>query len=90
MAGADEGTGHFCAGTQGEEAEIIMKTEVCFMGWFKDKYGDDAHPILPAEEYSKLYDEFGETAANETLQDVQDGKISVDTLKKYLHRDEKK
>lgn len=60
------------------------------MGWFKDKYGADAHPILPAEEYLKLYDEFGEKAANETLQDVQDGKISVKTLKKYLHHNDEK
>ena len=36
------------------------------MGWFKDKYGDDAHPILPAEDYSRIYDEFGKKAANET------------------------
>ena len=57
------------------------------MGWFKDKYGDDAHPILPVEDYSRIYDEFGEEAANDTLQDVQDGKISVKTLEKYLFRD---
>jgi adenylate kinase len=57
------------------------------MGWFKDKYGDDAHPILPAEDYSRIYDEFGKKAANETLQDVQDGKISVKTLEKYLLKD---
>ena len=54
------------------------------MGWFKDKYGEDAHPILPIEVYDKLYCEYGEEAANQTLQDVQDGKISVETLTKYL------
>lgn len=60
------------------------------MGWFKDKYGDDASPKLPIDTYSYLYDEFGEKAANETLQDVQDGKISVKTLEKYLFKDEKR
>jgi hypothetical protein len=57
------------------------------MGWVKDKYGDDARPILPAKDYSHIYDEFGEEAANDTLQDVQEGKISVETLEKYLYRD---
>ncbi len=42
------------------------------MGWFHDKYGEDAHPIMPCKMYGDLYDEFGETAANETLCDVQD------------------
>ena len=40
-----------------------------------------------AEDYSSIYDEFGEEAANETLQDVQDEKISVKTLEKYLLKD---
>ena len=59
------------------------------MSWFKEKYGKDAHPILPAEDYSRIYDEFGEDAANDTLKDVQDGKISVKTLEKYLPKDKK-
>lgn len=54
------------------------------MGWFTDRYGEDAHPIMSIDTYSKLYDMFGEEAANETLADVQDGKISEDTLLKYL------
>ena len=54
------------------------------MGWFKDKYGENANPKLPAKDYSRLYDKFGEKAANDTLQDVQEGRISVETLEKYM------
>lgn len=53
------------------------------MGWFSDRYGEDAHPIMSIDTYSKLLDEFGEEAANQTLADVQDGKISEKTLIKY-------
>ena len=60
------------------------------MGWFSKKYGEDVHPELPIETFSKLYDDFGEEAANQTLADVQDGKISVNTLEKYLYTDESK
>ncbi len=56
------------------------------MGWFHDKYGEDAHPIMPCKMYGDLYDEFGETAANETLCDVQDGKVSVELLEQYLYK----
>ncbi len=56
------------------------------MGWFKDKYGEDAHPIMPCKLYGDLYDEFGEEAANDTLCDVQDGRVSVETLEKYLYK----
>lgn len=59
------------------------------MGWFKDKYGEDSHPILPAKLFSEIYDEFGEQAAKDTLSDVQEGKISVETLEKYLPKDNK-
>lgn len=52
--------------------------------WFADRYGEDAHPIMSIDTYGKLYDMFGEEAANDTLADVQDGKISEDTLLKYL------
>ena len=55
------------------------------MGWFSDRYGEDVHPIIPIDDYGELYDRFGEQAANETLADVQDGKISVETLEKYLY-----
>jgi len=47
------------------------------------------HPILPAEDYSYIYDKFGADAADETLDDVQEGKISVKTLEKYLYNDDK-
>ena len=59
------------------------------MGWFKDKYGENAHPILPAKLFSEIYDRFGEQAAKDTLSDVQEGKISVETLEKYLPKDNK-
>lgn len=54
------------------------------MGWFAERYGKDAHPDLSIQTYSKLYDEFGEEAANQTLADVQDGKITEELLLKYL------
>lgn len=60
------------------------------MGWFHDKYGKDAHPKMPIDLYSEIYDKFGRKAADETLADVQDGKISVETLKKYLPKKKKK
>ena len=53
------------------------------MSWFRDKYGD-VEPKLPIDDYLKIYDEFGEEAANDTLLDVQDSKICVETLEKYL------
>ena len=56
------------------------------MGWFHDKYGEDAHPVMPIKMYGDLYDEFGEEAANDTLCDVQDGKVSVSLLEKYLYK----
>lgn len=56
------------------------------MGWFHDKYGEDVHPVMPIEMYGYLYDEFGEDAANDTLCDVQDGKVSVSLLEKYLYK----
>ncbi len=53
------------------------------MGWFHDKYGEDAYPIMPVEDYTKVYDAFGEEAANQTLEDIQEGRISVETFEKY-------
>lgn len=55
------------------------------MGWFSDRYGKDEHPVLPIDDYCEIYDRFGEKAANDTVADVQDGKISVKTLEKYLY-----
>ena len=54
------------------------------MGWFADRYGEDTHPKMSIDTYDKLLDMFGEEAANDTLADVQDGKISEETLLKYL------
>ena len=40
---------------------------------------------LPAVDFCKILDDFGEDAAKETLNDVNEGKISVETLEKYLY-----
>ena len=40
--------------------------------------------------FSRLYDKFGEQAAKDTLKDVNDGKISAETIDKYLFDDETK
>lgn len=58
------------------------------MGWFKDKYGKDAHPILPIELFSKLFDLWhgDEDAVTDIVQRVQEGKMSVDDVRKALNR----
>lgn len=40
--------------------------------------------------FSKIYDMFGEEAAKDTLNDVNQGKIRESTLEKYLYTDETK
>lgn len=40
--------------------------------------------------FSKIYDTFGEEAARDTLNDVNEGKIRESTLEKYLYTDETK
>ena len=40
--------------------------------------------------FSKIYDMFGEEAAGDTLNDVNEGKIRESTLEKYLYTDETK
>lgn len=45
---------------------------------------------LDGTTFCKLLDEFGEVAAKETLQDVNDGKIKAETVEKYLFTDETK
>ena len=40
--------------------------------------------------FSKIYDLFGEQAAQDTLKDVNEGKIRESTLEKYLYTDETK
>lgn len=40
--------------------------------------------------FSKIYDMFGEEAAKDTLNDVNEGKISESTIEKYLYTDETK
>ena len=57
------------------------------MGWFHDKYGKDAHPIMPIDDYSKVYDACGEEAANQALVDIQEGRMSVETFEKYWRDD---
>ena len=40
---------------------------------------------LPAVDFAKIFDDFGEQAAIDTMNDVADGKISVETVQKYLY-----
>ena len=58
------------------------------MGWFADKYGEDGHPKMSIDLFDKLYIMFGQKAAEETLDDVQQGKIEEETIWKYLSDDE--
>ena len=58
------------------------------MGWFADKYGEDEHPKMSIDLFDKLYMMFGQKAAEETLDDVQQGKIEEETIWKYLSDDE--
>ncbi len=45
---------------------------------------------LDAVTFCKILDMFGEEAAKDTLQDVNDGKIRAETIEKYLYTDETK
>ena len=45
---------------------------------------------LDAVTFCKLMDTFGETAAKETLKDVNEGRIRAQTVEKYLYTDESK
>lgn len=40
--------------------------------------------------FCKLYDMFGEEAARETLNDVNEGRVAVSTIEKYLFTNETK
>lgn len=44
------------------------------------------HPILPAELYSDLYDLMGADGADEVLDQVQEGRLTVDQVEKALNR----
>ena len=45
---------------------------------------------LDATTFCKLLDEFGEKAATQTLNDVNEDRCSAQTLEKYLYTDETK
>lgn len=40
--------------------------------------------------FSKIFDIFGEEAAKDTLEDVNEGRIRESTIEKYLYTDETK
>lgn len=40
--------------------------------------------------FCKLLDEFGEDAARDTLNDVNEGRVRASTIEKYLYTDETK
>ena len=43
---------------------------------------------LPALDFCKILDDFGEQAAKDTLKDVNEGKIRLSTLQHFLYKDE--
>lgn len=43
---------------------------------------------LPALDFLKLMDMFGEEAARETLDDVNSGRVPAENITKYLYQDE--
>lgn len=45
---------------------------------------------LDVVNYCKIFDMFGEEAANDTLNDVNESRIQESTLEKYLYDDETK
>lgn len=45
---------------------------------------------LDAVTFCKLFDMFGEDAAKDTLNDVNEGRVSASTIEKYLYIDETK
>ena len=45
---------------------------------------------LDAVTFCKLFDIFGEEAAGDTLNDVNDGRVRASTIEKYLYTDETK
>lgn len=42
---------------------------------------------LDAVSFCRIFDLFGEQAAKDTSKDVNDGKIRVETIEKYIYRD---
>ena len=45
---------------------------------------------LDAVTFCKLFDVFGEDAARDTLNDVNEGRVRASTIEKYLYTDETK
>ncbi len=45
---------------------------------------------LDAVTFCKLFDMFGEDAARDTLNDVNEGRVRASTIEKYLYTDETK
>lgn len=45
---------------------------------------------LDAVTFCKLFDMFGEDAARDTLNDVNEGRVRASTIEKYLYTDESK
>ena len=61
------------------------------MGWFKDKYGENAHPKMSIDTYDALLTKFGAKYANEFLEDVQDGVYTEKQIREtYLDTKNKK
>lgn len=45
---------------------------------------------LDAVTFCKLFDQFGEEAARDTLNDVNEGRVQASTIERYLYTDETK
>ena len=48
----------------------------------------EGHPILPATVYSDVYDILGVDGADEILDQVQEGRITVEDVERMLERDD--
>jgi hypothetical protein len=55
-------------------------------GSIEDSATAKQHPLLPAKAFLWLYDHWGEDAAQEVLDKVQIGEMSVDEVETYINR----
>ena len=60
------------------------------MGWFKEKYGENATPKIPIRLFLDIADKFGEQAAIDTSCDIQEGRVRVETIEKYFYKNKNK
>lgn len=58
------------------------------MGWFADKYGEEARPVMPIEVFEDLFYKLDqdEEAIKRVVSDVQDGRRTVEEVQRTLNR----